>query len=272
MIIYDALTLPIPDGIATILLDVDNIALQNDATSRGVGLFYDLYGTDASAGALIAWAWAVTVILDALEQTPAANINTNKVGVTGCSRDGKGALVAGAFEPRIVLTIPQESGSGGSACWRLSDAEVGAPALVQTAQEIVTENVWFSLDFDPYVNDTSILPFDHHMLDGLVAPRALFTVDNPAYQWLGPWSSWGCNKAGHTIFQALGVPSHFGFSMSSNHTHCEFPDEQVDDLNVFFERFLLDQDVNTNVETDYGNVTFPLSQWVKWETPDLTRP
>jgi hypothetical protein len=271
MIVYDFPTIPIPDGIATILLIVDDIALQNDGSSRGIGIFYDLYGADASAGALMAWVWAVTAILDSLERTPEALINTAKVGVTGCSRDGKGALVAGAFEERLVLTIPQESGSGGSACWRLSDAEVGAPDLVQTAHEIVQENVWFSELFDPYVNNTAIIPFDHHMLDGLVAPRGLFTLDNPAYQWLGPWSSWGCNKAGHAVYEALGVPDNFGFSMSSNHTHCEFPDEQLDNLNVFFQKFLLDEPANTNVETDYGNVTFPLREWVLWSTPDLTR-
>ena len=57
-------------------------------------------------------------IIDALEATPAVKIDPKRVAVTGCSRNGKGAFVAGAFEPRIALTIPQESGSGGAACWR----------------------------------------------------------------------------------------------------------------------------------------------------------
>jgi len=55
----------------------------------------------------MAWAWGVSRIIDALEVTPAARINPTKVGVTGCSRNGKGALVAGAFDTRIALTIPQ---------------------------------------------------------------------------------------------------------------------------------------------------------------------
>jgi cephalosporin-C deacetylase-like acetyl esterase len=70
---------------------------------------------------MVAWAFGVSRILDVLETLPGANINTKKIAVTGCSRNGKGALVAGALDSRIALTIPQESGSGGTACWRLSD-------------------------------------------------------------------------------------------------------------------------------------------------------
>ena len=33
------------------------------------------------------------------------------MGVTGCSRFGKGAFVIGAFDQRIALTMPIESGS-----------------------------------------------------------------------------------------------------------------------------------------------------------------
>ena len=65
---------------------------------------------------MTAWVWGVSRIIDALELSPHANINLNKLAVTGCSRDGKGALMAGAFETRIALTIPQESGSGGDTC------------------------------------------------------------------------------------------------------------------------------------------------------------
>lgn len=270
IIAYDGASIPIPSSIAVITLNVDNIAAQQDSTSRGKGLFYNLYGTNASAGALMAWAWAVSVIMDALEMTPSTKIDPTRVGVTGCSRNGKGALVAGAFEPRIALTIPQESGSGGSACWRLSDAETGAPANVQTASEIINENVWFSTAFNQFSTKTTQLPFDHHMLDGLVAPRALFNIDNSGYQWLGPWSSWGCNLAGHTIYEALGVPDHFGFSMSSNHAHCSFPSEQQNDLNAFLNKFLLGQSTNTNIQSNYGQVSFPTSSWITWTNPNLS--
>jgi hypothetical protein len=94
----------------------DNIGAQDSTSSRGKGVFYNLYGSSATASAMIAWTWGVSRIIDALESTPSANINTKKIAITGCSRNGKGALTIGAFETRIALTLPQESGSGGDAC------------------------------------------------------------------------------------------------------------------------------------------------------------
>jgi hypothetical protein len=56
-------------------------------------------------------------------------------------------LVAGAFDERIILTIPQESGSGGTAGWRISEASFKKGVKVQTLHEIVNENVWLRKDF-----------------------------------------------------------------------------------------------------------------------------
>ena len=208
---YDGGSLPAQSGVAQISLSTNDIALQTDSSSRGQGKYYTLYGSNASADALTAWAWAVSRIIDALEKTPSARIDATRIGVTGCSRDGKGAMVAGALETRIQLTIPQESGSGGAACWRLSQSE-SQTQQVQTAPEIVTENVWFSTSFNNYVNSLATLPFDHHLLAALIAPRGLIVLENTDYIWLSPKSSFGCMTAARTVYQALGATSNFGFS------------------------------------------------------------
>ena len=113
--------------IAVLSYSESTIAQQTDGTSRGKGTFYDLYGSGHSASAMTAWAWGVSRIIDVLEATPSAGIDTTKIGVTGCSRNGKGALTIGAFEPRIALTIPQESGTGGDVC-------VSRPNLTQLSR------------------------------------------------------------------------------------------------------------------------------------------
>jgi hypothetical protein len=270
MIAYGGLSIPLPPGVATVTFDNSQIAQQNDQSSRGKGLFYTLYGANHPAGATMAWAWATSLIIDRLEATPAARINTARIGVTGCSRNGKGALVAGAFDSRIALTVPQESGTGGSGCWRLAAASEGAPQNVQTAGEIVQENVWFSTAFNTYANNIDRLPFDHHMLAGLIAPRGLLSIDNAGYQWLGPWSSLGCMGTARLIWQAMGVPDRMGYSMSTNHPHCSFPDQQRGDLFAFINRFLLGMEVNTTVQKNYAGIVFDSKPWVNWQVPTLT--
>jgi hypothetical protein len=187
-----AASIPVPAGVATILFNNDDMAAQADGSSRGKGKFYDLYGSGHSAGALTAWAWGVARIMDGLELTKAqTNINPTKIGVTGCSRNGKGAFVAGALEPRIALTLPQESGAGGAGCWRLETWQNANGYSVQDAKEIVGENVWFSTSFNSYVNNINQLPFDHHMLAALVSPRPIYIMENPDYEWLGKISTYG---------------------------------------------------------------------------------
>ncbi|TFK49539.1 hypothetical protein OE88DRAFT_1662035 [Heliocybe sulcata] len=273
LIAYDILTIPVPDGIAVMTYANSEMAVQNDVTSRGQGTFYELYGANATASAMTAWAWGVSRIIDGLELAPEARINTNAIAVTGCSRDGKGAMMAGAFEDRVALTIPQESGSGGDTCWRLSKYEQDSGDVVQQATEIITENVWFSENFDNYVYNISELPYDHHSLAGLIAPRAMISYENTAYEWLSPLSSYGCMTAAHTIWEALGVPENHGFVEVGDHPHCEFPTYLNESLFAFFDKFLLGE---TTTNTSYfstngqfnGTAWVP-SQWIGWTAPTL---
>src|SRR5258708_5152111 len=50
-------------GVATIMFPNDSIAAQVNASSRGQGLFYNLYTTANPAGAMIAWAWGVSRLI-----------------------------------------------------------------------------------------------------------------------------------------------------------------------------------------------------------------
>ena len=228
------------------------------------GKFYDLYGSSSNAGAMIAWAWGISRVIDALETTSAARINTYSLGVTGCSRNGKGALVAGAFEPRIALTLPQESGSGGDSSWRISDS-IGS-STTQTAGEIIGENVWFSTVFNQYATKVNVLPFDHHMLAGLVAPRALLSIENTDYAWLGPLSAYGDMSATKLIYQAIGQSDKFGFSQVGGHSHCAFPSSQQSDLDAYVNKFLLNKTTTTGIFRTTGNYAsqFSTSQWIPW--------
>jgi len=56
IIAYSGLSVPVPPGIAVITFDNSEMGQQNDQSSRGVGLFYDLYGSNATASSMMAWA------------------------------------------------------------------------------------------------------------------------------------------------------------------------------------------------------------------------
>jgi hypothetical protein len=257
-------------GVAVINFPNNEIAQQNGQGSRGVGKFYDMYGSGHSAGALIAWSWGVSRLIDALEKTPAANIDVARLGVTGCSRNGKGAMVAGAFDERIKLTLPQESGSGGSGTWRVSDWMLSQGQETQTLSQIVGENVWFRANFNQFGSSATRLPFDHHSITGLIAPRAVFIIENDIL-WLGPQSSWSGANAARRIWQALGVPDAMGYSLTTGHTHCAFPSSQQAELNAYVQKFLIGGGTgNTNIMRNDPGVPFNQSMWVNWTVPTLS--
>ena len=257
-------------GIAIIQFPNNEIAEQLNGSSRGKGKFYDLYGNDQSAGALMAWAWGVSRLIDALETTPSSQISAAHLGVTGCSRNGKGALVVGAFDERIKLTIPQESGAGGSASWRVSDNQLASGQKVQTLAQIVTENVWFADNFKLFSQAANRLPYDQHSIMGMIAPRGLLLIENTSMEWLGDRSTYTAALAAREIWKALGVESHFGFTQLGGHNHCELPAQQVPEIAAFVQKFLLD-DKTAPTKTFKTDTQFTVdkSKRIPWKTPTL---
>jgi hypothetical protein len=264
-------------GVAIINFNNDDIAAQQDGTSRGMGKFYTLFGSSATAGAMMAWAWGVSRLIDVLGMTP-SNIDATRLGVTGCSRNGKGALVVGAFDERIALTIPQESGSGGAGSWRVSDAVSLAGANTQTLSEIVGENVWFASSFSQFAGSgpghsrADVLPFDHHELEAMVAPRALLVIDN-TIDWLGPLSTYTNSVAANTVWQALGIADHMGYSEnggSGGHAHCSFPAAQQPDVDAYVQKFLIGGGTaSTAIIKQDDNLNYDAATWQPWTVPSL---
>ncbi len=93
-----------------------------------LGAFYTLYPRGIHAtnrtGALVAWSWGVSKIIDAMEQgaAEALGINAELSLVGGVSRFGKSVAVAGAYDERIKVVIPSCSGAGGLGMLRYSCA------------------------------------------------------------------------------------------------------------------------------------------------------
>jgi hypothetical protein len=257
-------------GIALISFPNNALAEQAGAASRGKGKFYELFGRDHDASAMTAWAWGVSRLVDALQATPDAQIDATRLGVTGCSRNGKGAIVAGAFDERLRLTIAQESGNGGASGWRVADAQRAAGQNVQTLRQIVDENVWFTPGFKRFSETATTLPFDQHEVMGLIAPRALLVVENTSMEWLGNQSAWLTSLGARPVWMALGAGDAFGITQVGGHPHCQLPPSQYRYVNAYVRKFLLD-DAGAEtavIETD-GAFDRSLARWIDWTTPAL---
>jgi hypothetical protein len=227
--------------------------------TRGSEPINALYPDLTYMGAYSAWSWGVSRLIDGLELVSVdLPIDLKHLAVTGCSFAGKMALFAGAFDERIALTIAQESGGGGAAAWRVSQT-LGA---VETLG--ATSHLWFIEDLFQFSNAVSKLPYDHHELMAMIAPRALLCLGNPPYVWLAEESGYVSCRAAHEVWKTFGIPERFGYSIVGGHDHCFLADVQRIAVEAFVEAFLLDDaTANTDITTHtYDYVDY--SRWYEW--------
>jgi hypothetical protein len=243
---------PIPKGVANINFN----AIETEGkTGPKQGPFYDIYGTDHPAGYLAAQAWQISRILDVLQKNPTV-IDPTKIGVTGCSRLGKGALVAGILDNRIALTMPIESGMGGSVAMRL--VPVMDPTGEFAYNAIGGVSRWLSeVELGPFAtadnvrgDTTAKLPIDMHEMMALIAPRGLYIMDNPnpSISWADENAAWVTGNVTKMMFEALGVGDNMAYESTSG-SHCAWRSGYEATLNAMISKFLLG-----NAATKTGNV------------------
>lgn len=230
--------------------------VMSHTQKRGKEPINRLYPELTYIGAYSAWSWGVSRLIDGLELVRNdLPIDLKHLAVTGCSFAGKMALFAGAFDERIALTIVQESGGGGAAAWRVSETLGNVETLGNTS------SAWFTQDMFRFANSVSKLPYDHHELMALVAPRALLVLGNPDFQWLADESGYVSSRAAHEVWKAFGVADRFGFSIVGGHGHCQLPASQRPEVEAFVDKFLLgDQQANTHV-TKHPFESVEYEQW-----------
>jgi len=127
-------------------------------------------------GALRAWAWGVSRLIDYFEANPSAGVDATKVCITGVSRYGKAALVTAAFDPRVAAGFVASSGAGGAKLFRRDFGELLENLASRGGYH------WMAGNFLKYAADeakfgkktVADLPVDQHMLVALCAPRLCF--------------------------------------------------------------------------------------------------
>ena len=227
------------EGVARIEFPSTELGAETGQGRRKEGAFFRLYGEDvAGTGTLMAWAWGVSRIIDVVAASDGRLLRADAIGVSGCSRHGKGALAAGAFDQRVALTVPIESGAGGVPTWR------NAPEGAQPASSAFGEQPWLGDGFGRFMDDPNALAVDQHQALALVAPRGLLVLDNPYVAWLGAPAGHASAVAAAPVYEMLGVPGNIGYHADvANPAHCAWRPEWDAPARAAIRRHLLRQPV-----------------------------
>jgi len=157
-------------------------------------------------GALRAWQWGVSRLIDYFEASPESMVDPTRVGIEGLSRYGKAAIVTEAFEPRIAVGLIGSSGEGGVKLHRHIYGE---------AVENLTGGgyYWMAGNFIKYGADepkrtAADLPVDSHELIALCAPRPCFIsygiVERGDAKWVDAHGSFMAGVLAGPVYRLLG--------------------------------------------------------------------
>ncbi|MFC5813526.1 glucuronyl esterase domain-containing protein [Nonomuraea harbinensis] len=253
-------------GAAVVTYDPLAVGREGTPRSSKQGAFYNVYGSSSGTGLLAAWAWGVSRIIDVIEQSGGSVLTADATGVTGCSRYGKGAFVAGAFDQRIALTMPIEPGSGGLAAFRAIPGESGAQPL----SSAYGEQPWLGDAFGSFTGNPARLPVDTHSVVAMIAPRGLFVMDNPHIDWLAARSASVGALGGAEVYKALGAEANITYwSDVQDGNHCATRSEWRTPLQQTIQKFLRNTGGHTGSMRISPSKRGNLAEWRDWQTPAL---
>jgi hypothetical protein len=157
-------------------------------------------------GALRAWQWGVSRLIDYFEANPDSMVDAKKVGIEGLSRYGKAAIVTETFEPRIAVGLIGSSGEGGVKLHR----HIYGEAVENLAGG---EYYWMAGNFIKYgasdpLKTAADLPVDSHELIALCAPRPCFVsygvVERGDAKWVDAHGSFMAGVLAGPVYRLLG--------------------------------------------------------------------
>ncbi|MCK9561358.1 MAG: Ig-like domain-containing protein [Bacteroidales bacterium] len=262
------------NGVAVANFTTSNVG--GGSRTNKTGAFYTANSSYRATGHLAAWAWGVSRIIDVIEADPNKLFDPTKIGVTGCSRDGKGAFAAGVLDQRIALTMPMESGTGGMASMRVAynnRDQGGGTNGAQSPSSAYGEQPWLGDVFSSFQNNPNNLPIDMHEAIALVAPRgflAVYKTAASAGQWLNVPGSHVSAVAGAEVYKALGVGGNFGWLNTGTAAHCSWVSSYDATVKDFIDIFLhRTKTPGTAPIFTENNRPAAAASMINWTTPTL---
>lgn len=147
-------------------------------------------------GAIAAWAWGYSLMMDALAAdaafTPAAFI------AYGHSRYAKAALLAGANDTRVAAVISHQSGTGGASLNRFKKGE---------SVKSITSSYphWFAPAYAGYAGREEEMPVDQHQLLALLAPRPVLLGNARRDVWSDPNGAFRAAIGADPVYELYGA-------------------------------------------------------------------
>lgn len=187
----------------------DVVPDQADLARERLKLFLrDGESADASdsCATIAAWASGFMRVVDYLQTE--GDIDAKRIAVVGHSRNGKTALLAAAMDERIALAIPSQAGCGGTAPVRMAP-ELAAPGKNgrPTAETVAVINKnfphWFCGNFKTFSDAPEKLPFDHHALIALCAPRPVLLSNAADDLWANPTGQFQMLQAADPVYRLV---------------------------------------------------------------------
>ncbi len=194
------------DGWGVAIVDPTSVQADNGAgLTRGIiGLVnHGQPRKPGDWGALRAWSWGASRVLDYLETRP--EVDAKHVGIEGVSRYGKAALVTMGFDQRFAFGLIGSSGEGGAKPHRRNFGEA-VESLTGTG-----EYHWMAGNFLKYggPKNAGDLPVDAHELIALAAPRPTFisygVPEKGDAKWLDQQGSYMATVAAGSVWKLLGA-------------------------------------------------------------------
>lgn len=160
----------------------------------------------SDAGTIAVWAWGLHRAVDYLVTD--ASIDSKRIALVGHSRNGKTALLAAAFDERVALVIPSQAGCGGTAPARLSPEmsalqNNGRPKAETVAVINKAFPHWFCGNFKPFGEAPEKLPYDHHALIALCAPRPVLLSNATEDLWANPSGQFDILRAADPVYRLV---------------------------------------------------------------------
>ena len=169
--------------------------------TRGVfAAFEDVerqYRPYSSWGALSAWAWAASRVLDWIETEP--SLDAKHVAAIGHSRGGKTALVAAAWDERFAMACSNDSGDGGAKLHHID-----LPNSEHIVDSLRSRAFWYCRRYIHWANRDMETPFDQHMLVALIAPRLVCIGSATEDDYAGPYGEYQTARYASSAWRIFG--------------------------------------------------------------------